>query len=199
MVCIQREPTNTSVIYSKHGHVWKIADFGLSAGDTSYREQSNKCSLGTSSYRPPELIQEKSVCNYKYDIWAIGCILYESVFQRRAFDGDWAVLNYSISKEPLEIPNEVKSRSGGTGDDLLHHVAIPSVTVLRTIIHSTLDRTSLRRPSANNLCSTFCQAYNWELLNVVPEPKQIVELLSGSGLMASFYNLMSYRFQHYST
>jgi len=177
--------------------VWKIADFGLSAEGTSRRERTTEYSRGTPSYRPPELIREKSTYTNKVDIWAIGCILYELVFQRTAFDGDMAVWEYNLSKEPLEIPVEIKLRPKVTGEDP-HSIRIPSVTVLRTVVHSALERIHLKRPSADNLSLTFCHAYIWELSNDVPTVKQIVELLDGSGPMTSYNYLMLYRFYRYA-
>lgn len=40
----------------------------------------------------------------KLDIWALGCILYEFISDKKAFTGDWSVTIYRISEWPLPIP-----------------------------------------------------------------------------------------------
>ena len=47
---------------------------------------SHTC-LGTLPYCSPEVLQDQPY-NYKTDIWALGCILYELVTSRRAFDSE---------------------------------------------------------------------------------------------------------------
>ena len=42
--------------------------------------------IGTPYYVSPELVQEERY-SYKSDVWAIGCILYELCYLKRAFDG----------------------------------------------------------------------------------------------------------------
>ena len=43
--------------------------------------------IGTPYYVSPELVQEERY-SYKSDVWAIGCILYELCYLKRAFDGE---------------------------------------------------------------------------------------------------------------
>jgi serine/threonine protein kinase len=42
--------------------------------------------IGTPYYVSPELVQGERY-SYKSDVWAIGCILYELCYLKRAFDG----------------------------------------------------------------------------------------------------------------
>ncbi|XP_037957393.1 aurora kinase A [Teleopsis dalmanni] len=52
----------------------KIADFGISVIKSTHLE--NSCGGGTLSYMAPEVINGGK-CDFKSDIWALGCILYE--------------------------------------------------------------------------------------------------------------------------
>ncbi len=42
--------------------------------------------IGTPYYVSPELVNGEKY-SYKSDVWAIGCILYELCYLKRAFDG----------------------------------------------------------------------------------------------------------------
>src|SRR5688572_10726357 len=57
--------------------------------------------LGTAAYMAPEQAKGKAV-DKRADIWAFGCVLYEMVTGRRAFDGDDVtdLIAAVVSKEP---------------------------------------------------------------------------------------------------
>ena len=61
----------------------KIGDFGISKVLSS-KSRANTI-VGTPCYISPELCEGKSY-NQKSDVWALGCVLYELVSLRRAFD-----------------------------------------------------------------------------------------------------------------
>ena len=82
------------VLYSCQENSWKITDFGLTSEGTSNHACTTRYARGTSSYRAPELLSRRKFSN-KVDIWAVGCILYEVVFLRKAFLGDGDVLMYA--------------------------------------------------------------------------------------------------------
>ena len=42
--------------------------------------------IGTPYYVSPELVNEEKY-SYKSDVWAIGCVLYELCYLKRAYDG----------------------------------------------------------------------------------------------------------------
>jgi len=79
----------------------KVLDFGLAkalAGDTSTEDMGNSPTLsraatmqgvilGTAAYMSPEQAKGKSV-NKATDIWAFGCVLYELLSGRAAYEGD---------------------------------------------------------------------------------------------------------------
>ena len=134
-------------MYSSTDQAWKIADFGLTSEGTSKRAHTTRYAQGTPSYRSPELIEDFKYTN-KVDIWAIGCILYELIFKKKAFSGDGAVLRYfdnfratgTLLVLPFDndtIPDEARK------------------TFLANIILEMLDIDDTRRPGAWNLYEKF--------------------------------------------
>ncbi len=79
----------------------KILDFGLAKaieGDASSMDMSNSPTLtrmatmqgvllGTAAYMSPEQAKAKPV-DRRADIWAFGCVLYETLTAKKAFDGE---------------------------------------------------------------------------------------------------------------
>jgi NIMA (never in mitosis gene a)-related kinase len=57
--------------------------------------------IGTPYYVSPELLLENGY-SYKSDVWAIGCILYELCFLKKAFDGNKMIQiqNKILNSEP---------------------------------------------------------------------------------------------------
>src|SRR5271155_2926404 len=98
--------TEKLVLYSSKSNVWKIADFGITTEGTSGRALTTVASRGTASYRAPELLDaSKSTYTRQVDIWALGCIIFELAFNKKAFSDDISVLSYALSKQPPEIPS----------------------------------------------------------------------------------------------
>jgi serine/threonine protein kinase len=82
-----------------------IADFGLTTQGTSKHPIITVNATGTPSYRALKLIRGVDfVYTNTVDLWALGSIFYELLFSRKAFAGDYAVREYSLSSEILEIP-----------------------------------------------------------------------------------------------
>jgi serine/threonine protein kinase len=84
--------------------VWKIADFGMTMEGSSKRPKTTKLSRGTASYRAPELFSSSPTFTQSVDMWAVGCILFELITGREAFDGDWGTLQFVQSNGKLAIP-----------------------------------------------------------------------------------------------
>jgi NIMA (never in mitosis gene a)-related kinase len=73
-------------IFIAAGDIVKLGDFGISKVLGS---QTGFCStvVGTPYYLSPEMCMGKHY-NKKSDIWAMGCVLYELITQKHAFEGN---------------------------------------------------------------------------------------------------------------
>ena len=60
----------------------KVTDFGFAV---KHDKQKLKLSLGTAPYKAPEIIEFQNY-DEKVDIWAIGVIAYELLFEVRPFN-----------------------------------------------------------------------------------------------------------------
>jgi serine/threonine protein kinase len=117
------------VLYSNQQKSWKIADFGLTCEGTSKGFHKTSFSRGTEGYRSPELVKDHKLFNNKSDIWAMGCILYEIVTEKKAFTNNWTLMHYTLSdpesRAKVSIPPDIlldeqwKDRLSGTLDIML--------------------------------------------------------------------------------
>lgn len=135
-------------MYCRRDDAWKIADFGLSAPGTSKRAHTTRYARGTSSYRAPELVDiEKRTFTNKVDIWAIGCILFELTFKKKAFpEGDYAVLLYA--KRPSAYALNIPLVSYSIPDER-------KKTFISTLIQNMLAVDPSKRPPAKLVCEAF--------------------------------------------
>src|SRR5271170_5478965 len=137
------------VLYSRNVGAWKITDFGLTSEGTSKRCNTTRYSRGTSGYRAPELLKEEASYNNKVDIWAVGCILYELAYRKKAFTSDFHVLSFAISKDrdrpPPFLPLDSRSEK-----------------CLSELIFAMLDLEWWRRPTAIDLLTVLCLLMNQE-------------------------------------
>jgi serine/threonine protein kinase len=125
------------VLYSRTESEWKIADFGLSAEGSSKRENTTRYARGTDGYRAPELMQAPCTFNNKVDIWGLGCIAYEILTHKKAFQSDWETIQYTLrGGNPLLAIPDLES----------YWMGWPYV---RPFILAMLDLESWRRPSAS--------------------------------------------------
>jgi len=126
-------------------------DFGLTTEGTSQRSYTTHYSLGTSSYRAPELVRSGTY-NNKVDIWAVGCILYEVVTLQKAFSTDNAVYEYAVQQasngEMVKLPLDL----GIYQDEWFEKV-------IGDLIRAMLQVDSSMRPSAADLMLRFELAF----------------------------------------
>jgi len=106
---IHRDLKPANVIITPDGQV-KVLDFGLAKPANDQDLTSNAGSaftteagrlLGTPMYMAPEQARGKSI-DKRVDVWSLGCVLFECLAGRRAFDGETVgdVLAAVLEKEP---------------------------------------------------------------------------------------------------
>jgi predicted ATPase len=114
-----------------------IVDFGVarvaSLGDPSSGGERGG-HLGTARYMAPEQIRNARTVDGRADVFALGCILFEALTGRPAFEGiDPVIVLARILFEPLPIPSNVRAELPDSFDRL---------------VHAMLDRELERRPTA---------------------------------------------------
>lgn len=82
---LHRDLKTQNIFLTSKGDV-KIGDFGI-ARVLQHTYDVAQTAIGTPYYLSPEICQEKPY-NQKSDIWSIGCILYEMLTLRHAFDAN---------------------------------------------------------------------------------------------------------------
>ena len=119
---IHRDLKPANVRITPDGKV-KVLDFGLakpvgngtrggSTSDTALTTEAGRL-LGTPTYMAPEQARGRPI-DKRVDVWAIGCVLYECLTGRRAFEGDTLgdVLAGILEREPdwSALPNPLSPR-----------------------------------------------------------------------------------------
>ncbi|OHT16615.1 CAMK family protein kinase [Tritrichomonas foetus] len=82
---LHRDLKTQNIFLTKDGTV-KLGDFGI-ARVLQHTFQLCKTQIGTPYYLSPEICEGKNY-NSKTDIWSLGCILYELLTLRKAFDAN---------------------------------------------------------------------------------------------------------------
>jgi len=82
---LHRDLKTQNIFMTQSGQI-KIGDFGI-ARVLQHTYDCAQTAIGTPYYLSPEICQEKPY-NQKSDIWSLGCILYEMVTLRHAFDAN---------------------------------------------------------------------------------------------------------------
>jgi serine/threonine protein kinase len=85
------KPANVLLQRVPDGFVPKITDFGIAKvmQDSSERGlTAGGLALGTPRYMAPEQMRDTRGVDRRADVWALGCVLFELVCGRPAFDGD---------------------------------------------------------------------------------------------------------------
>lgn len=82
---LHRDIKSNNILLDRSQRIVKIGDFGISKILSSKSKAHTV--VGTPCYLSPELCQEKPY-NQKSDVWALGCVLYEMLTLKRAFEAE---------------------------------------------------------------------------------------------------------------
>jgi NIMA (never in mitosis gene a)-related kinase len=109
----------------------KLGDFGI-AKILSSKDDLAKTLVGTPYYLSPELCLKKPY-NHKSDIWSLGCILYEMMYLKHAFEAE------SIGELVLNIlqGNFNTKINAGFSNDVVN--LLKSILVINTKIRPSID------------------------------------------------------------
>jgi serine/threonine protein kinase len=127
------------VLLSINECAWKLTDFGLTFEGTSRIKYTTKYSQGSVGYRAVELLNtDKPFFTKASDIWALGCIFYELLYQVKAFRDDIAAWESRL--EPRRFKD-------------LEHLQVDGRTAacIRELIHRTLEVDWWKRPTATDV------------------------------------------------
>src|SRR5437016_2713114 len=104
-----RDLKPANILVTKQGI--KLLDFGLAKQAVPLGEQATKALtaqgqiIGTLHYMSPEQLQGKEA-DARSDLFALGCVLYEMVSGKRAFEGQSAasIIAAILEREPAPLP-----------------------------------------------------------------------------------------------
>ena len=125
----------------------KVADFGESKKMTVDGGRSATY-IAQRIYRAPEVILDNGLYNHKVDIWALGCIVYETLTSKVLFDGknqpDQLVQIFKIRGTPSDVIRPAPPRPAPPRPTPPHPTP-PSIPALLLFLHSC--SMSFRRPA----------------------------------------------------
>uniref|UniRef100_A0A914YZZ8 non-specific serine/threonine protein kinase n=1 Tax=Panagrolaimus superbus TaxID=310955 RepID=A0A914YZZ8_9BILA len=82
---LHRDLKPQNILLNRKRTIVKLADFGI-ARELSTRDVASTM-IGTPNYLSPEICEGRKY-DTKSDLWSLGCILFEIIELKRAFDGD---------------------------------------------------------------------------------------------------------------
>ena len=130
---IHRDLKPENLFLTKDNRI-KIGDFGISKQLTTINQYANSM-VGTSNYMAPEILKN-NYYNYKVDIWAFGCIIYELLTLKVCFVGQSALYNKITELKLGTITKIYNSKWRALVGSLLkkNYLERPSIDVIYTQI-----------------------------------------------------------------
>ena len=81
---LHRDIKTQNIFLNRQASIVKVGDFGISKVMNSTVELARTC-IGTPYYLSPEICEGRPY-NHKSDVWSLGCVLYELVSLKHAFE-----------------------------------------------------------------------------------------------------------------
>ncbi|GFQ96025.1 hypothetical protein TNCT_390221 [Trichonephila clavata] len=116
---LHRDLKSQNIFLTRHKHI-KVGDFGI-ARMLQSPEELAKTAIGTPYYLSPEIYQRKPY-NYKSDIWALGCLLFEMAALEHAFKANdfLHLVTLILNGKRKEFPRNYSPTIQELVNDLLH-------------------------------------------------------------------------------
>ncbi|XXQ34307.1 Non-specific serine/threonine protein kinase [Plasmodiophora brassicae] len=121
---IYRDLKPQNILLTGTGHV-RLADVGLSK-ELAMGQRTNSF-VGTPEYLAPEMLSNRPDYAHPVDWWALGAVIYEMLFGKRAFE-------YQDQDGPTQW-EQVINRGVRIGKDV--HVSIDARRIVRGLLHPT--------------------------------------------------------------
>jgi serine/threonine protein kinase len=125
------------VLFSVKHRAWKITDFGLTTQSTSTKVESSKDGMGTTGYPAPELVAEFPKFTKSSDIFSLGCIIYELLFDHKLFPSTYKVFTYRYTRVLPPFPSIQTS--------------VGQAQFLKLVLSSMLELDWRKRPAAREV------------------------------------------------
>jgi len=151
---LHRDLKTSNIFLADGGATIKLGDFGISRVLEGTTEAAVTI-VGTPYYMSPEVCRSEPY-NWKSDIWALGCVLYELCMLKHAFESSSLLgLVYKIVSD--------------------HYEPIPSFysPQLNDLIHQLLAKNAEQRPSINEVfANPYVKAYLMKQAVPTPAPPE---------------------------
>jgi serine/threonine protein kinase len=120
--------------------------------------RTTKYSRGTGGYRAPEILHDEAAFNTKADIWALGCVLYETACGVKMFQNDTRLLLCSLYGRldfpiPWAPPTSIATTSEVDVDQMMY-------ARLHEIIFQTVQLDPNSRPSSHAIVAGFVPKFD---------------------------------------